>query len=75
MRCPSRISRRRSDGAVGIVIKRHNIAPAQAGTLIVNWETIRHRQRDLANMNKAFAVVSDITKEVKVQGIQAQPAV
>lgn len=63
------------DKAVAVALKRHNVAAAQAGTLILNWEIIGRRLRDLADMNKAFAVASEITKGVKLQGIQAQPAV
>lgn len=62
------------DKAVAIAVKRHSVA-AQPGTLVVNWEIIGRILRDLADMNTAFAVATDITKGVKVQGIQGQPAV
>jgi hypothetical protein len=62
------------DKAVAIAVRRHDVA-VQAGTLSVNWEIIGRMLRDLADMNTAFKVAADITKGVKVRGIQGQPAV
>lgn len=62
------------DKAVAIATKRHGVA-AQPGTLVVNWEIIGRVLRELGDMNTAFQIATDITKNVKVKGIQGQPAV
>src|SRR2546426_671098 len=62
------------DKAVSLAMKRNKIK-ADIPNLAVSWEIIGRRLRDLKDPDSAFRFANDVTKNVRVRGIKADPAV
>lgn len=61
------------DRAVKLAAERHQ-AKAEPSSLLINWEILGRILREFEDMNAAFQFATDVTKNVKLQGIKAEPA-
>ena len=62
------------DAAVKLAAKRHGVV-AEPGTFIDRWEIIGRRLRGVADFNVAFRFAQEVSKSVKVPGVQVDPVV
>jgi len=61
------------DRAVRLAAERHQVK-AEPSSLLINWEILGRILREFEDMNEAFKFATEVTKNVKVQGIKAEPA-
>lgn len=60
--------------AVALAVKRHKVKP-EADSILLNWEIVGRILREVSDMNSAFDFASDVTKNLELRGIKADPAV
>jgi hypothetical protein len=61
------------DRAVKLAAERHRIK-ADPSNLLLNWEILGRILREFEDMNAAFNFATEVTKNVNLQGVKAEPA-
>lgn len=61
------------DRAVALAAKRHEVK-AEPSNLLINWEILGRILREFEDINAAFTFATDVTKNVELRGIRAEPA-
>lgn len=62
------------DAAIKIAAKRTQIQ-LEPGSLLDRWEIIGRKLRNVAELGQAFAFAEDVTRAVKVPGLEIDPAI